>query len=88
LGSVRNIFSQITVPTCSHSGEQNQAPRSYRPPQGKGCGLRQVISRVIYQALVSVGVPENDCFQVVGSIATRPSGSRDKLWSEAQRLEH
>ena len=34
--------------------------------KGKNAAYRQDIGRAIYQALVSVGVPENDRFQVVG----------------------
>ena len=34
--------------------------------KGKGAAYRQDIGRVVYEALVSVGVPKNDRFQVVG----------------------
>jgi Tautomerase enzyme len=65
LGSVRNIFSQIAVPTCSHSGEHNHAPRLYRPPQWKGRDLPPGIGHDVCEALVSVSAPEDDRFQVV-----------------------
>src|SRR6202453_4912812 len=34
--------------------------------KGKDAAYRQDIGRTVYQALVSVGVPKNDRFQVVG----------------------
>ena len=34
--------------------------------KGKDAAYRQAIGRAVYDALVSVGVPENDRFQVVG----------------------
>jgi 4-oxalocrotonate tautomerase len=34
--------------------------------KGKDAGYRHAIGRVVYDALVSVGVPKNDRFQVVG----------------------
>jgi phenylpyruvate tautomerase PptA (4-oxalocrotonate tautomerase family) len=34
--------------------------------KGKGADYRQAIGHAVYNALVSVGVPENDRFQVVG----------------------
>src|SRR5262249_36165980 len=34
--------------------------------KGKDAGYRQAIGRVVYDALVNVGVPKNDRFQVVG----------------------
>ena len=34
--------------------------------KGKDAAYRQEIGRVVYEALVSVGVPKNDRFQVVG----------------------
>jgi phenylpyruvate tautomerase PptA (4-oxalocrotonate tautomerase family) len=34
--------------------------------KGKDAGYRQAIGRAVYDALVSVGVPKNDRFQVVG----------------------
>jgi phenylpyruvate tautomerase PptA (4-oxalocrotonate tautomerase family) len=37
--------------------------------QGKDAAYRQDVGRVIYEALVSVGVPENDRFQVVSEHA-------------------
>jgi phenylpyruvate tautomerase PptA (4-oxalocrotonate tautomerase family) len=38
--------------------------------KGKDADYRQAIGRAVYDALVSVGVPENDRFQVVGEHAT------------------
>lgn len=37
--------------------------------KGKDADYRQAIGRAVYDALVSVGVPENDRFQVVGEHA-------------------
>jgi 4-oxalocrotonate tautomerase len=34
--------------------------------KGKDAGYRQEIGRVVYEALLSVGVPKNDRFQVIG----------------------
>jgi 4-oxalocrotonate tautomerase len=34
--------------------------------KGKDAAYRQAIGRAVYEALVSVGVPKNDRFQVVG----------------------
>ncbi len=34
--------------------------------KGKDVAYRQKIGRAVYQAMVSVGVPENDRFQVIG----------------------
>ena len=34
--------------------------------KGKDAAYRQEIGRVVYEALVSVGVPQNDLFQVIG----------------------
>jgi 4-oxalocrotonate tautomerase len=34
--------------------------------KGKDATYRQEIGRVVYDALVSVGVPKNDRFQVIG----------------------
>ena len=34
--------------------------------KGKDAAYRQDIGRTVYEALVSVGVPKNDRFQVVG----------------------
>jgi phenylpyruvate tautomerase PptA (4-oxalocrotonate tautomerase family) len=34
--------------------------------KGKDAGYRQEIGRVVHEALVSVGVPEDDRFQVIG----------------------
>ncbi|MDB5655157.1 MAG: tautomerase [Tardiphaga sp.] len=34
--------------------------------KGKDAGYRRAIGRVVYQALIGVGVPEDDRFQVIG----------------------
>ena len=34
--------------------------------KGKDAGYRQAVGRAVYEALISVGVPQNDRFQVVG----------------------
>lgn len=34
--------------------------------KGKDAAYRQAVGRAVYEALVTVGVPENDRFQVVG----------------------
>jgi 4-oxalocrotonate tautomerase len=34
--------------------------------KGKDAAYRQQVGRVVYEALVSVGVPKNDRFQVIG----------------------
>lgn len=34
--------------------------------EGKDAAFRQKVGRVVYEALVRVGVPENDRFQVIG----------------------
>ena len=34
--------------------------------KGKDAAYRQAVARVVYEALVGVGVPENDRFQIIG----------------------
>jgi 4-oxalocrotonate tautomerase len=48
-----------------HSGEQNMPLVRIDLRKGKDAFYRQEIGRIVYEALVSVGVPENDRFQIV-----------------------
>ncbi len=33
--------------------------------KGKSAAYRQIVGRVVYEAMISVGVPENDRFQII-----------------------
>jgi phenylpyruvate tautomerase PptA (4-oxalocrotonate tautomerase family) len=48
------------------SGEQTMPLVRIDLRKGKDAAYRQAVGRAVYEALISVGVPQNDRFQVVG----------------------
>ena len=60
-GVTRNSFSLLT----RKDPELNHAARRIDLCKGKDAAYRQKVGRVVYEAMVAIGVPENDRFQVV-----------------------